>query len=125
MIYETQEQAQQACREWQERLYLRDWDIRAKICRQEFMPRPDIMAHVNCVYPSKQALIKLLDPIDYPQDAEWEQDHEQSLVHELLHLHCWGFSATDATSPEGIAEDQAVDALARALVALKRAGDAR
>jgi hypothetical protein len=119
MIF-NQEQAEAALAKWQKILRLQDWEIKVKIVRQSLMPCLDIMAHVNCVYPSKQALIKLLDPIDYPRDTEWGQDHEQSLVHELLHLHCWGFSDEDPSSPKGICEDQMVAALATALVELKR-----
>ena len=120
MIYETQEQAQQACKEWQKRLYLRDWDIRVKIVRGDSMPIPEIQANAACTFSNKQALVKLLDPIDYPRDTEWEQDQEQSLVHELLHLHCWGFSDADAASPKGIAEEQMVDALAKAFINIMR-----
>jgi hypothetical protein len=119
MIYETAEQAQQACREWQKILRLQDWDIKVKIVRQDALRNLDDQANVNCCLANKQALIKLVDPIDYPRDTEWEQDHERSLVHELLHLHFWGFADKERETEE----EQAVCALASAFVRLK-AGDA-
>lgn len=119
MIYRDQDEAENSIKEWQERLLLQDWDLKIKIVRQSKLP-PDAMAHVSCVFQSKQALIRLTDPIDYPKDAAWLQDHEQSLVHELLHLHCWGFADDDTESPKGIAEEQTASTLARALVKFKR-----
>lgn len=36
---------------------------------------------------TKIATIRILDPIDYPENLIIEQDMEKTLVHELLHLH--------------------------------------
>ena len=118
MIYETQEQAQQACQEWQRILRLQDWDIAIDILRARDMGLDGGQAEVHWKAESKSAIIHLLDPADY-QNNYFEQNQERSLVHELLHLHMVMF-ATETGTPEDTAQEQAVNAIANALVALKK-----
>lgn len=72
----------------------------------------------------RMALIKVLDSADWDPSTPWPQDQEQSLVHELLHLHFAPFRADDGT-PEDVAQEQAIDAIAKALVELKRPSETR
>lgn len=72
----------------------------------------------------RMALIKVLDSVDWDPSTPWPQDQEQSLVHELLHLHFAPFRADDGTL-ENVAQEQAIDAIARALVELKRDAEGR
>ncbi len=122
MIYETQEQAQQACREWQKILRLQDWDVTAVIRRGREMKLEDAQAEVSWKSENKTAIVRLLDPLDYQNDI-YEQDHERSLVHELLHLHMVMF-ATETGTLEDLAQEQAINAMATAFVGLKRGGAA-
>lgn len=113
----THEQAESKLTEWQKILRLQDWDIKIDICRGRNF-KTDGQAEVSWTNEKKMAIIHLLDPIDYDNDY-FPQDHEISLVHELLHLHMAGFVAEDGTV-EDMAQEQVADALSKALVGLKR-----
>lgn len=118
----TQEQAQQSLLEWQKILRLQDWQIKIKIARdREFLTEG--MAEVVWLREKKQAMVKLLDPLDFASDIIYPQDHELSIVHELLHLHMVDFDQEVGTL-ENIAQEQAIHAISTALVTLKR-GDAQ
>lgn len=108
------------CQEWQSRLRLNDWEIKLFISRERDMIRPGLQGENTWEIKNKSAIIKILDPIDYPPDVLWEQDMEKTLVHELLHLHFAPFDKYEEDSMEGIAIEQAIDAIAKALVTLKR-----
>lgn len=105
------------CREWQKTLRLRDWDV--KIIRS--LARDMSLYHVEgeCEYTtqSRTALIRVLDPIDYPP-GEWPQDDEETIAHELLHLHFAPFMKKD--EPDHTTQEQAICAIASAFVSLKR-----
>lgn len=118
MIYLTQEEAEKALVEWQSVLKLRDWDIKIQIVRRNGLVDPEGMAEVRYKHIKRMAIINLLDPIDYDNDL-WGQDHEISMVHELLHLHFMGFEAEEGT-PEDKAQEQAIDAISKSLVYLRR-----
>jgi len=121
MIYESQGQAQEACKEWQERLKLQHWFVKVKICRRDDMGMDETCGTCRWVLSRAEALLKLLDPIDYPEDAIVGQDHEITLVHELLHIHFAPFTdKLDADSLEHIAMERATEQIARTLVELKR-----
>ena len=116
----TQQEAQALCCEWQERLRLQDWDVKVDIAREAQFRTSGTAGECRWVLAKKTALVYLLDPVDYPPDIRWEQDHEVTLVHELLHLHGAPFDQFESGSPEEIALEQMIDLTARALVALER-----
>lgn len=122
MIYETQEQLDEALLEWQKTLRLQDWQIRARLVRGRDMFTEESAASVRWTFPKKMATIQLLDPADYEPNIEFPQDHEISLVHELLHLHYAGFDETENGSVEHALLEQSIEAISTALVALKRGG---
>jgi hypothetical protein len=110
------------CREWQGVLRLMDWAVRARVVRASDMSEGH---EGSCWYTQakKQASIKLMDPVDWPPDAVFEQDMEWTLVHELLHLHFAPFmSDKGPDDPEHIAMEQAIDLIASGYVRLKREG---
>ncbi len=118
MIFETQEQIDAALAYWQRILRLQDWDVKAKVKR-----RGDSQGHIIIVHESKKAQIILLDPVDWDPETDWDQDHEKTLVHELVHLHVTpilrGLDRPDDGSRD-ILEEQAVDLIAEAFVRVKR-----
>ena len=125
MIYENEEQARQACAEWQERLKLQHWLVKARICRRDDMGLEDSCGTCAWTLSRAEALLKLLDPIDYPEDGIVDQDHEVTLVHELLHIHFAPFASDlKPDSLEHIAMERAIDVMSKTMVELKRkAGD--
>lgn len=114
----TEQELQELCRKWQERLRLQDWDIVVRLVRKrDFAIKDGVDGECEWESQNKIAIIRILDPIDYDPDCILEQDIERTLVHELLHLHFALFRE------EGIREtllEQAICAISKTLVALAR-----
>jgi hypothetical protein len=111
----TEEQLQERLQEWQKRLRLQDWIITAKIKRaRELMD--ETQATVSWQLAKKMAMISIMDPIDYPPDSMEPQDMENSLVHELLHLHFAPLNQNDDDERYHIGEEQAIESIASGLI---------
>lgn len=97
---------------WQPVLRVADWHVLVQLDAK-------LEAYGVCQpdYTYKRALITLRDPAA-PLPG---YDLEETLVHELVHLHFAAFD-TQGGSPERTAEEQAVESLMRALIQLKRSG---
>lgn len=78
---------------WIDVLGLKEWDIVFRIQRKSDMTLPDCSGDVNYQFIHKKAIVSLIDPIDWNNDL-FEQDMEETLIHELLHLK---FAITDDT----------------------------
>ncbi|MCI6172566.1 MAG: hypothetical protein MR665_10285 [Selenomonas bovis] len=118
VLYNDKE-LQEALKEWQHILKLDAWDIRAKICRADEMTLEDAQGENNWVLESRKSVIHIIDPLDYPRNTMFAQDMEQTLVHELLHLHFAPF----APDGEGLAScmmEQTIELLAGILVGQHR-----
>ena len=113
----TEESLKTLLTEWQKRLRLQDWDIFVKTARQVEMQCGG-QGECEWVLKRKEATIVLVDPIDYPPELV-DQDMEETLVHELLHLHFVILQPKDGTA-EDTALEQAIVCIAGALVKLKR-----
>lgn len=113
------EQLQEKLKEWQKRLRLQDWIIEARICRiHELMP--DSLANIHPTLEKKAALIKIMDPIDYDPTFMLPYDMENSLVHELLHLHLWPITGDDEEGKHHTAEEQAIECITSGLLSALR-----
>jgi hypothetical protein len=100
---------------WQSKLRLEDWDIEVGLQRQFDMPDPADQGYVRCLRSQKKARISLLDPVDFePDSLSGPQDLEQTIVHELVHVHHAGIEPTEGEAM--IISEQATDAIAWALV---------
>lgn len=115
----TDEQLQEKLKEWQKRLRLQDWIITAKIKRGRDLSN-DSQANVHYVLPKKMATISIMDPIDYPPDSMVPQDMEDSLVHELLHLHFAPISDDDDDDKYYTAMEQMIESIASGLISAIR-----
>lgn len=104
--------------EWQRTLKLLDWDISAFIAPSEEMDSSEGLVYWDLN--KKIAEIKIVSREDYPSDAMCPYCIEKILVHELLHLHFAPFDAKTGTL-RGTAQEQAINAIAHALVKLKYA----
>lgn len=100
--------------QWQAILRLQDWDITVQYARS--LEMGDSEGKIETTLPRKAALISILDPCDWQEPTV--QDVEQTLVHELLHIHTaqWPSDGESAC----LAEEQGVDAIAGALIRLQR-----
>lgn len=111
----TEEQLQQKCAEWQKRLRLQDWIVKIRLCRAHELPIGSL-AHVHYTVEKKMASIRITDPVDYPPDSMVPYDMENSLVHELLHLHLAPITGDKAS----IEEEQAIECITSGLLGVHR-----
>lgn len=117
----TKREARALLVEWKERLQLKDWEIGMVFCSPRELP--DKMADNTIVSERRDAKIRLLwphlDPRGEPDDVE------HTLVHELVH--CWFdsfYPGNPARSKHKVLViENAVDAIAKALVEAKRQRD--
>ncbi len=117
-VFSSESEAQAACEWWQKELRLQDWDIKCWIRRQHDMD-PNADGEFNLTKEHKQGWIKLLDSVDYSPNTSWPQDHERTLVHELLHYHMTSISVEEGALQE-VAKEQMIELTAGALVNLRR-----
>ena len=114
-----QDELQALCHEWQGVLRLQDWDFYVKVKRQRDFSRDTSEGEFYPTLSKKEAAIYLLDQVDYPPDCLYSQDEERILVHELIHAHFAPFW-DDAVEEHRVHMEQAIEAIAKALVSLKR-----
>ena len=118
----TQEQLQQLCLEWQKRLRLQDWDVEVKFVRHYELDGKGQFGLVSYSRKKTHAVISLALENDVDPSEPIEYDPEVTLVHELLHIHFSKVANPPDGSPEGVALEQVIHALSRALLSLKRQG---
>lgn len=118
----TEDELRQLCAEYQRILRLQDWRSKVKIAREYDFDKPDAEGQVRYTLARKEALIYVLDHLDYQPTQAFPQDMEVTLVHELLHLHFAEIS--DKCQEAGIdihtPLEQAIQSLAEAVVQLRR-----
>lgn len=109
--------------EWKSILHLGQWDIELRRSRQVDFLEGDNQGEITFNRVECQAIIRILDPIDWV-DTPFKQDMEKTLVHELLHLIYADFEPEDSNSLQYTLWHRSIDSMARALVSLKRKGEA-
>lgn len=117
----TIEELRERCKVWQGRLRLSDWDVTVEIKRARDMQNDDCAGEVERILNVRRAWIVLRDLVDTRSECQDENDLEITLVHELIHLYTEPLDLP-STGLKHTAEEQMIDALARALVALDREG---
>lgn len=121
MIFENQGQLDERLRYWQGVLRLRDWDVRATICRAKDM-NDGAVGSVRVHLTLKAATIQILDQIDDPEKPPWNLNHEATLIHELLHIYDHQMLASldeDAVKALEIPREQMAECLAQAFVGME------
>lgn len=120
MIIFNEAELRDACRYWQKQLGLSDWEVITMISRKKEFDNEDSLAEVHRNIDRKEAVVMVLDEREVDEWAKehWGIDNEESVVHELLHLHFAGFDKPDKYNR---AEEQVIVALSKALVRLRRA----
>lgn len=106
------------CAVWQKRLRLQDWDITVDFVPSGTLSGPATHADIVWKIHSKSARIRLVESADMlANDPQYDQ--EDSLVHELLHLHFIGLGVEDGTPADTVLE-QSIWAISRALTSAYR-----
>lgn len=99
-------------KKWQQRLRLQDWDIEAVYVGPDHDGFGNRFGDIHPDLQRRYAKMRVLDP-----RKREHPDIENTIVHEQLHLHLFPFTcAFDSGSPEALAEEQAIHAIARALI---------
>ena len=111
------EQLAALCADWQRRLRLQDWDVTVLMVPVGDMDSCSHCGNIKYYLNTKEAKVSLLDPAHYCGLGKY--DIEVTLVHELLHCHFAPFAARDGSSKDS-AQEQAIDAIAKALVGAVR-----
>ena len=114
------EELKELCEKWQKRLGLSHWQIEVKIQRSEEMPFKVWQGTSQECLETEQALITLLDPMDYPTHSPFRLDMEVSLVHGLLHIPMQYFAIPNPNTLEHILSEAFIERIARLLVSLAR-----
>lgn len=115
----TEDELKKLCAFWQNQLKLNNWRIAIGIERKTAFNNSQSTGEIEFVSALNKAVIKILDPSDYPQ-SPFEQDMEISLVHELLHLHFALFEPKSDDSLEFLIMESTIEQLANILVEMKR-----
>lgn len=118
----TDEQLQEKCAKWQKILRLQDWILNVSIRRERDFCTKESNAEIIPSLPKRMATIRIIDPVDYDPNQSEPQDMELSLVHELLHIHLFQLFADREDEMRLVAEEQAIEAISRGLIALSRQG---
>lgn len=115
----TEDELKKLCSFWQNQLKLNNWRIIVGIKNLTEFNNKQSLSEIEFVSALNKAVIKILDPSDYPQ-SPFEQDMEISLVHELLHLHFALFEPKSDNSLEFLIMESTIEQLANILVEMKR-----
>jgi hypothetical protein len=117
----TIEELNELCLFWKQMLNLTHWNVDVKFCRfHEFDGANHLLGQCTHWKRFQRAEIKILDPMDWEGNTMADGDEEETLVHELLHLHFSMFFNPEMDTMEEIAMEQTINNIARALVALRR-----
>lgn len=106
------------CAFWQKVLKLQDWQISIKYERFHKMRDAKgalVWGTVTTIPSCKRAQVNVLTPSDC--QGTTEQDIEETIVHELLHIH---INEVLRNREDEIAEERTINALAEACVLLRR-----
>lgn len=124
MAEASHKELQRHLRYWQKRLRLTDWTVTIRFASKKELcdGDEDISQGLN-VYNLNARTSEILvirpddyDPSTYPNKEQ--QDIENTVVHELLHLHLAPWQTE--SEAEDIQQEQAIEAMSYALVSLKR-----
>lgn len=120
-IIKDKKQLVKLLKEWQHRLFLDDWIIKAVIVDKEELDE-DVAGHNSFIFTNKTAIIKLAKIDEEDNDRIAKCCMEYTLVHELLHckMNLFSNSNTDYESAYLEAhEHQLLDEMAKSLIMAK------
>lgn len=115
----TQKQLLKLAREWVQVLRLQDWRIDVRFVRGEEIN--GCFGETSINFPLKTAYVKICRPEDMKYKGYLGSDIEETLVHELIHLHIEVLCRNAGQDSElRFLAEQAIEAMSLALVGLKR-----
>lgn len=119
-FFENQAQLDEHLKEWQERLFLRDWHIKAFFTDGEQIP--GLAGESDVCWQANTGFISIRKEGQFPSGAIEKQPHELTLVHELLHFKFMNMGKQEATTESVYwceMQHQLIEQLAKALIMAK------
>lgn len=118
ITFESQEQLNELLAYWQEKLFLNDWTIKVKLVDQEELE--DCQGRNDFIHSIMSSLIRISR--HHEETSVTKECHEQTLVHELLHLK-YNLMDADSKSYEStflsMEEHRLLEQLAKSLIMVK------
>lgn len=90
MTFNTDEELQTSLTEWQERLFLNHWNIKAYLVHGDEIK--DLAGDSIVQWENSCGIIRIRYANEMPKGAIEKEPHEKVLVHELLHFKYMGYS---------------------------------
>jgi hypothetical protein len=113
----AQKHIDQKLQVWQQRLNLKDWNLRARLVHPDAL-EPKTLGNIRWNTDARAATIGVLSTYHYDlQDQAMLDDMEFTIVHELVHLHLASLPRSEASRR---VEEHAVNELAKALLNLAK-----
>lgn len=120
-VFESQEQLDACLKEWQERLFLTDWIIKAKVVPQCELSEGNAGENES-THGIKCAVIKIAQLGELHDECIMKCPMESTLVHELLHCYDIPIAYTDPTV-EQVCHDsrqhQLLEQMSKSLIMVK------
>lgn len=119
-FFENQDQLDEYLKEWQERLFLRDWHIKAFFTDGEQIP--GLAGESDVCWQASTGFIDIRKEGQFPAGAIEKQPQELILVHELLHFKFMNMEKQNATIESVYwceMQHQLIEQLAKALIMAK------
>lgn len=104
---------------WARILRLQDWDITIAMVDKRDLSLENVAGEISWNREHQQAEIRIMDPSQRPADM-METDIEETVIHELLHLHACPFDTFEVDSAEYYALELFINRVSQALLKLER-----
>lgn len=114
----TEKELNKMARKYQKVLGLQDWDV--VVMLNDFRNMDGNVGRVEWFIDHKRAVIEIADDKTLPPDLTFPYDQEETIVHELLHLHSAPFDTFEKESHENNALEVMINKLSSVIVKLKR-----
>ena len=120
--FKDQEELDLYLKWWQEKLFLTDWIITARVIPMNKFETEYSVGENLMVFDNKEAVIHIIPNADFPEDAVTRFCQEKTLVHELLHcLYNYMHPAKGSYESKflDVQEHQRLESLAKTLLMVK------
>lgn len=120
MEFKNEEELQQSLEEWQERLFLSDWNIAASLVNGEEIA--GLAGDSTVQWTNSCGTIRIRHFAEMPNGAIEKEPHEKVLVHELLHFKIMGYTNSNAGIEEVFFDEsqhRLLEQLAKSLIMAK------
>lgn len=116
---EKEKEMEQMVQKWARILRLQDWDINIRLMDEKDLTLDSVAGEVSWNREHQHGEIRILDPSQLRANM-LETDIEETIIHEMLHLHASPFDTFEIGSPEYYALELFINRVSQALYKLDR-----